>query len=228
MLGETISELTYGAVKHYDGTDYLAEHAKHFAYSKQAAMGYLVDLFPLLRFIPSWFPGAKFKRDAQKWGQHAAELRKILAEGVEQRMASKEGRPCYVSSLLEDLRRLESDTGEDIREDMQAVLNSGFSFYQAGSDTTEVVLSNFLLAMTLYPEIQARAREEVDRIYGEGYPHDIEEQEKMPFTHAVFLESMRWNPPVSSGLAHALREDDIYEGYFIPKGTTVIGNLWYV
>lgn len=40
----------------------------------------------LVRFIPSWFPGARFKRDAQKWGQHAAGLRKMLAEGVERRM----------------------------------------------------------------------------------------------------------------------------------------------
>ncbi|KIO29657.1 glycoside hydrolase family 51 protein [Tulasnella calospora MUT 4182] len=228
VLGETISELAYGAVKHHDGTDYVTKHEEHFAYSKRAAMGYLVDLFPLLRFIPSWFPGAKFKRDAQEWGQHAAGLRKMLIEGVERRMATKEGRPCYVSNLLEDLQKLESDTGEDIREDVQAVHNSGFSFYQAGSDTTEVVLKNFLLAMTLYPEIQARAREEVDRVYGEEYPRDLEGEEKLPFIHAVLLESMRWNPPVSSGLPHALREDDIYEGYFIPKGTTVIANQWKI
>ncbi|KAG9048564.1 hypothetical protein FS837_012505 [Tulasnella sp. UAMH 9824] len=82
--------------------------------------------------------------------------------------------------------------------------------------------------MTLYPQVQARAREEVDRMYGEGYPQGSEEQEKLPFIHAVVLESMRWNPPVSTGLPHASREDDIYEGYFIPKGTTVIGNLWQI
>ncbi|KAG8924630.1 hypothetical protein FRC00_004904 [Tulasnella sp. 408] len=153
VLGETISELTYGALKHQDGTDYATKHEENFAYSKRAAMGYLVDLFPWLRFVPSWFPGAKFKRDAREWGRHCAQLRKMMIEGVEQRMATHEGRPCYVSNLLEDLQRLKSDTGEDIREDVQA---------------TEIILTNFLLAMTLYPDIQARAREEVDRIYGEG------------------------------------------------------------
>ncbi|KAG9048563.1 hypothetical protein FS837_012504 [Tulasnella sp. UAMH 9824] len=155
VLGETISELTYGAVKHHDGTDYVAEHEKHFAYSKRAVMGYLVDLFPLRSFIPSWFPGAKFKRDAQTWGRHAHGLRKMLAEGVERRMATKEGRPCYVSNLLEDLQRLESDTGEDIREDVQAVLNSGFSFYQAGSDTVRANMAfidrtNDLLTVAIF------------------------------------------------------------------------------
>ncbi|KAG8911635.1 hypothetical protein FRC00_006132 [Tulasnella sp. 408] len=82
--------------------------------------------------------------------------------------------------------------------------------------------------MTLYPEVQARAREEVDQIYGEGYPRDFEGQEKMPYIHATLLECMRWNPPLPAGVPHALREDDIYEGYFIPKGTSVIANQWKI
>ncbi|KAG8965055.1 hypothetical protein FRC05_003370 [Tulasnella sp. 425] len=179
----------------------------------------------VVRFVPAWFPGAKFRRDAREWGQHSANLRNMMIEGVEERMATKEGRPCYVSNLLEDLQKLSSDTSDDIRDDVQA---------------TEVVLKNFLLAMTLYPEIQAHAREEVDRVYGEGPPGDFEGQEKMPYLRAILLECLRWNPPVSAGLLtliylvihaeglpHVSREDDIYGGYFIPKGTTVIPNLWY-
>lgn len=54
--------------------------------------------------------------------------------------------------------------------------------------------------MTLYPEIQAHAREEVDRVYGEGPPGDFEGQEKMPYLRAILLECLRWNPPVSAGL----------------------------
>lgn len=29
-------------------------------------------------------------------------------------------------------------------------------------------------------------------------------------------------------IAHLLMEDDVYEGYFIPKGTVVLPNVWYV
>ena len=29
-------------------------------------------------------------------------------------------------------------------------------------------------------------------------------------------------------LITTIDQDDWYEGYFIPKGTTVIGNIWYV
>ncbi|KAG8923843.1 hypothetical protein FRC00_005790, partial [Tulasnella sp. 408] len=40
-LGETITELTYGALQDEDGTDYVTEHNENFRYSKIAAMGYL-------------------------------------------------------------------------------------------------------------------------------------------------------------------------------------------
>jgi hypothetical protein len=30
-----------------------------------------------------------------------------------------------------------------------------------------------------------------------------------------------------TGVAHASTIDDVYEGYFIPKGSIVIANTWY-
>lgn len=30
------------------------------------------------------------------------------------------------------------------------------------------------------------------------------------------------------GLPHRVMEDDIYENYFIPKGTRVVANIWYL
>jgi len=37
---------------------------------------------------------------------------------------------------------------------------------------------------------------------------------------------MRWNPVLPLGIPHFSVEDDAYEGYFIPKGTTVTANAW--
>lgn len=28
---------------------------------------YIVEVFPTLRFLPSWLPGAKFKREGESW-----------------------------------------------------------------------------------------------------------------------------------------------------------------
>lgn len=36
---------------------------------------YLVDVIPVLKYLPEWFPGAKFKRDARVWAKFARALR---------------------------------------------------------------------------------------------------------------------------------------------------------
>ena len=33
---------------------------------------------------------------------------------------------------------------------------------------------------------------------------------------------------IQTATAHALSEDDEYDGYFIPKGATIVANAWYV
>ncbi|PPR01315.1 hypothetical protein CVT24_006348 [Panaeolus cyanescens] len=39
---------------------------------------------------------------------------------------------------------------------------------------------------------------------------------------------MRWHQVVPFAIAHMTSEDNEYDGYFIPKGTTVIGNSWAI
>lgn len=87
-----------------------------------------------------------------------------------------------------------------------------------------------MLAMSLYPEVQARARAEVDAVIGPGRFPNIDDRgfDKMPYLEATVLECIRWHPPAQSLIPHLPLTDDTYRGYFIPKGTTVLGNVWYV
>ncbi|KAG9048565.1 hypothetical protein FS837_012506 [Tulasnella sp. UAMH 9824] len=228
LIGETISELTYGSLEDENGVDYVVKHDEFADYAKLAAAGYVVDLFPALKYLPTWFPGTQFKRDAKEWRRHLTNLRNMMVTGVQQRMKAKTQAPCYVSNQIEELQKVHEETGADVTDDVQVIHDTGFSFYQAGSDTSDITLRNFLLAMSLYPEVQARARQEVDRALGENGSPSFDNQADMPYIHAVVLESLRWNPPVPTGVPHSSREDDIYQGLFIPKGTTIIPNLWQI
>jgi len=61
-------DVTYGYP--LEENDSLLEAAKDsFAgFSETIVPGkFLVDFFPPLRFIPSWFPGARFQRLADHW-----------------------------------------------------------------------------------------------------------------------------------------------------------------
>ncbi|KJA15616.1 hypothetical protein HYPSUDRAFT_99621, partial [Hypholoma sublateritium FD-334 SS-4] len=42
---------------------------------KSATWGsYIVDFFPILKYIPSWIPGIKYKREARKWRQMSTKM----------------------------------------------------------------------------------------------------------------------------------------------------------
>lgn len=48
----------------------------------------------------------------------------------------------------------------------------------------------------------------------------------MPYVEAVLRETMRFHPIAPLGVPHAAVNDDVYEGYFIPKGTSILTNIW--
>jgi len=80
--------------------------------------------------------------------------------------------------------------------------------------------------MAIHPEIQQRAQAEIDSCIGEGKLPSFEDREKLPYIEAVLREVMRMYVLVPLALPHASVTDDIYEGYFIPKGTLIIVNSW--
>jgi len=86
----------------------------------------------------------------------------------------------------------------------------------------------FVLAMTLYPDVQTQAQAEIDSVIGVGLPRlpSWNDRLSLPYLEAVVKETLRWHPVVPLGIPHATIDDDIYEGYYIPKGATVIGNAW--
>ncbi|KAH9916829.1 cytochrome P450, partial [Amylocystis lapponica] len=54
----------------------------------------------------------------------------------------------------------------------------------------------------------------------------LDDRDRLPYVRALWVEVLRWNPVVPLGAPHRLMEDDIYEGYFLPKGSIVIANIW--
>lgn len=99
--------------------------------------------------------------------------------------------------------------------------------HEGGSDTSAATLMAFIQAVILYPEVQLRAREELDRVCGDRLP-TMDDEENLPYTHGCVKEILRWNSIVREGLPHAVTKDDIYQGYTIPKGASVIINIWTI
>lgn len=95
-------------------------------------------------------------------------------------------------------------------------------------------LDSFFLVMALHPNIQALAQSEIDAymasvhsLSSESRLPRISDRPNLPYVEAVMLEILRWNPSVPLGLPHVAKQDDVYRGYRIRKGTVVWANIWY-
>ena len=91
---------------------------------------------------------------------------------------------------------------------------------------TASALSWFMLAMVLFPEVQKRAQAELDEVVGRAQLPNFAHYDSLPYIQAVIQETLRWKPIVPFSIPHSNTEDDIYEGYYIPKGSICIPNMW--
>jgi hypothetical protein len=63
------------------------------------------------------------------------------------------------------------------------------------------VVHTFVLAMVLYPDVQARARAEINQVVRNDTIPSIDDRASLPYLDAVFHEVLRWHPVVPLGLS---------------------------
>ncbi|KAK7677689.1 hypothetical protein QCA50_019380 [Cerrena zonata] len=80
--------------------------------------------------------------------------------------------------------------------------------------------------MSLYPDVQRKAQEELDNVVGSSRLPDFGDHDGLVYIQAIALEAMRWMVVTPLGGTHRVTADDEYRGFFIPKGTSVMPNIW--
>lgn len=90
---------------------------------------------------------------------------------------------------------------------------------------TATTMTWFLLIMIAHPEYQKKAQEELDDVVGRGRMPTFADYERLPYVRALVQETLRYRP-VAPLIPHKLVQDDVYEGYFLPKNAIIIANAW--
>ncbi|KAG2354665.1 cytochrome P450 [Suillus spraguei] len=174
----------------------------------------IMETFPFLLRLPSWFPGATFKRASVECLNAAHDAKEIPFQYVKERMSTGDAVPCFVT---ETLNRAELFNEDDIFI-TTVVKEVAVMAFSAGFETTTSTLLVFLLAMVLYPEVQVKAHAEIDRVVGRDRLPCFDDRPLLPYVEAILRKTLRWYPVVPLGIANATTTSDIYKGYFIPKG----------
>ncbi|KZT71135.1 putative monooxygenase [Daedalea quercina L-15889] len=221
-IAAIIMRVTYGyTVKGEDDPMITVPFAAmdNFSYATEPGV-WMVDFIPQLQYLPRWMPGASFLATAERFREleHKASWSPYL--WCKQKVQEGSEEACLVASALSQFEGKMDD------EDEAALVWAASSGLGGGLDTNMSTIFTFLLAMTRYPHVQAKAQAEIDEVVGTERLPSITDRPSLPYVRSVIAEVFRWYPATPLGLPHALRQDDVYKEHLLPKSSIVIPNVW--
>ncbi|EJF57201.1 cytochrome P450 [Dichomitus squalens LYAD-421 SS1] len=181
---------------------------------------YLVEVLPILKYVPPWIPGATLQRLSVYYRYTIARLK-----DVPYGRARGEGADCVVGKLIRKMisERDGSATTEEenIIKNVAAVsLEGALRLYHMFSTVQTV-----FVAMSRYPEVLKKAQAELDAVLGPNRLPEFSDTSSLVYVNAVIKEALRWQVVVPFSLPHMTTEDDVFRGYFIPAGTVIMPNV---
>ncbi|RYN46221.1 hypothetical protein AA0114_g8511 [Alternaria tenuissima] len=175
----------------------------------------LMETFPWLAKFPDciapWKRGTR--RSAKpKFGRH--DFFFALAEEANQSSGENYAKYLFREAPQYNLHPLE-------------ISNLAANLLGAGADTSSSTLVTAVLAMRAFPETLDHAWDELDRVVGRARSPTLDDD--LPYLRAFTKEVFRWRSvAIIGGTAHAPVQDDYWNGYYIPKGTWMQGNVWAI
>ncbi|XP_057733340.1 cytochrome P450 CYP82J17-like [Arachis stenosperma] len=96
----------------------------------------------------------------------------------------------------------------------------------AGTDTTSSAMIWMLALLLKNKHALKRAQEEINVHVGSLRKVEAYDMKNLVYLQAIFKETLRLYPGGPLLLPHEAREDCYINGYYVPKGTRVFGNVW--
>ncbi|KAG9310093.1 cytochrome P450 [Chiua virens] len=180
----------------------------------------IVEAFPFVLSLPEWLPGGSFRRKAKVCHVYTMQLIEEPFKYARDCQATGTGESAAAFGLLKHTE------GIDDPSQLQLLKETCATAFIAGAAAIASTLLHFMLAMVQNPEVQERAHAEIDAVVGSDRLPMFDDRPNLPYIEAILMEILRMYTIVPLGIAHATVADDVYEDLFIPKGCTVVANVW--
>ncbi|KAH6899257.1 cytochrome P450 98A3 [Coprinopsis sp. MPI-PUGE-AT-0042] len=189
---------------------------------------YLVSIVHILRYVPAWFPGARWKRTLQSvacLGEKVIEepfssAKERLEAGIQHDQGLN-----VATQLIADLPpsgSLHYKYEENMAKHVSSIC------YLAGSETTDSSALALIYALATNPEVQQKAQQELDRVVGPARLPDFGDFDQLPYIQAVIKEVGRWHSTTPLCVPHVSKQEDEYEGYRILAKSIILPNVWAI
>ncbi|THU82305.1 cytochrome P450, partial [Dendrothele bispora CBS 962.96] len=185
-----------------------------------------VDVFPFLKYLPGWIPGIQFQGMASRARTYAKDVLTGPYSEIQDQLNSGTALSSVASRFFSEMQE-GNNRSEMEKEVMRNVLaNAYLDCVGLTSFQSTCALYNVVLALAIHPEVQKRAQKELDDVLGGTSLPDFNDYSRLPYVTALVNEVFRCYPVTPFAVYHVSTQDDVYNGYEIPKGSILIPNAY--
>ncbi|KAF4975815.1 hypothetical protein FZEAL_7434 [Fusarium zealandicum] len=215
-----VLQVSYGTEVLQDDDPYIqiANDAMYATGNGGAPANSLIDLLPLARYLPDWIARDWSLRFARKWRWAIQKLHDVPFAAA-QAEHDQDGWGDNTSLAHRLLRQYRSNIAKGQRQEwsLDDIKGAAGAIFIAGADTTWATCVIFILNMVLHPDIQEKARNQLDSVIGPDRLPNFSDRASLPYIEHIVQEIYRWSPLAPLGIPHKSLQDDVYKGMFIPK-----------
>ncbi|RAL58537.1 hypothetical protein DID88_003985 [Monilinia fructigena] len=225
-----VLRVAFGITLENDDDEYvkIAADAIHATGNGGSPGATIVDYLPFLGNLPYWMVPSPTIRHARKWGSAIQRLHDVPFAAAQKENEGVAQKSSYVYSLLEKHAQKWVAGSRERFFSMKDINGSAAAIFIAGSDTTFATTLVGILNLLRHPTIFHKARELLDQTIGLHRLPSLKDRDnpKLLYLEHIVQEIVRWRPLSPLGIPHKSLHDDVYNGMFIPRGTSVYFNTW--
>ncbi|KAL7139328.1 hypothetical protein ABFS83_09G043400 [Erythranthe nasuta] len=182
----------------------------------------LGDFIPPLEGLDLQGVASKMKKLHKRFD---AFLSAILDEHKINGSSEMQGNVDLLSTLISFKDGNDSDGGKLTDTEIKALL---LNLFAAGTDTTSSTVEWAIAELIRHPKILAQAQQELDSVVGKDRLVTESDLTQLSFLQAVIKETFRLHPSTPLSLPRISDKSCEVNGYFIPKGSTLLVNVWAI
>ncbi|QCE13991.1 flavonoid 3'-monooxygenase [Vigna unguiculata] len=173
------------------------------------------DFIPLFEWLDLQGVQAKMKKLHQRFDA-------FLSTIIEEHDSSSNN----LLSILLSLQTVKDDDGNHLTHtEIKALL---LNMFTAGTDTSSSTTEWAIAELMRNPRILAQVQQELDTVVGRDRSVKEEDLAHLPYLQAVIKETFRLHPSTPLSLPRVAAESCEIFGYHIPKGSTLLVNVWAI
>ncbi|XP_035663412.1 cytochrome P450 2J6-like [Branchiostoma floridae] len=210
-VANVICSMTFGKRYDYEDEKFREVSQASATVLAEIGAGQLISIFPFLRFVPG------VNRACLNVSEHLPKIHKFVKEEIDRHRGNldRENPRDFLDFCLLELEQRGKVDGLT----KENVLYMAQDLFMAGTETSANTLRWSLLYLTLNPDIQKKAQEELDAVVGDSLPA-LPHRSRLPYVNACLMETMRIRTPGPIPLHATTQEVNVRE-YTIPEGTRV-------